>query len=487
MSADAFARQFARSPYAVSFESAGKTFILVTLHVLYGKSPGDRIGELAAIAQWLAGWADEIAEWGHNLICLGDFNIDRQDDPLFQAFTSTGLASPPALDKVPRTIFDAPDKSHFYDQIAWFADDSKGPALSLAYERAGSFDFVPLWQQALTTTQLSWRIFRPLSTLGGVLRTSDVSEPQPPRQRRLQARRACSRGGPRAQAAAASPRDRAASTAERDRPVPLRRRLPGDALPPGDALAAERTRLLAQARPGIERLGRLDHRRRSRDELEGPPLRRRWRRGQLRATDRRAAPRLASRRLTGRSSGSSRFAGHLGARLAATYRRYLFRDATLQELPPRPRSSSTPPTSSRGRSGASQNRTWATTASARSRTRQSISRSQSPRPRAFPPVLSPVLLASRRASSSPIPARSPALRTTCTRRPYTTRVVLADGGVYDNLGLETVWKWFATVLVSDGGGQITDEPVRPGTTGRCRPSGCSTSSTIRCAACASAS
>ena len=32
------------------------------------------------------------------------------------------------------------------------------------------------------------------------------------------------------------------------------------------------------------------------------------------------------------------------------------------------------------------------------------------------------------------------------------RVRLTDGGVYDNLGLEPVWKRHATVLVSDGGG-----------------------------------
>jgi NTE family protein len=41
--------------------------------------------------------------------------------------------------------------------------------------------------------------------------------------------------------------------------------------------------------------------------------------------------------------------------------------------------------------------------------------------------------------------------------PFTTDVVLTDGGVYDNLGLETVWKRYRTVLVSDGGGQLEAE------------------------------
>ena len=43
------------------------------------------------------------------------------------------------------------------------------------------------------------------------------------------------------------------------------------------------------------------------------------------------------------------------------------------------------------------------------------------------------------------------------RPPFTTRVVLSDGGVYDNLGLETAWKRHQTVLVSDAGGKTQEE------------------------------
>ena len=43
------------------------------------------------------------------------------------------------------------------------------------------------------------------------------------------------------------------------------------------------------------------------------------------------------------------------------------------------------------------------------------------------------------------------------RAPYTTRVYLTDGGVYDNLGLETAWKRYKTVLVSDGGARMVPE------------------------------
>ncbi|MGJ8667061.1 MAG: hypothetical protein ACSHW7_11875 [Patiriisocius sp.] len=40
---NALSKQFVRSPYAVSFQSNQHTFILVTLQILYGKSPSSRI------------------------------------------------------------------------------------------------------------------------------------------------------------------------------------------------------------------------------------------------------------------------------------------------------------------------------------------------------------------------------------------------------------------------------------------------------------
>ncbi len=160
---DALTRQFARTPYAVSFKTAGHTFILTTLHVLYGGNAAARKPELKAIAEWLAEWAGDINAWDHNLIALGDFNIDRQDDELFQAFTSSGLRTPDDLNRVPRTLFSDPDKPNlekFYDQIAWFPQLEGKPTFALKYNRGGSFDFTPvvLMSRGLTRQALSYRI-----------------------------------------------------------------------------------------------------------------------------------------------------------------------------------------------------------------------------------------------------------------------------------------------------------------------------------------
>ena len=77
---------------------------------------------------------------------------------------------------------------------------------------------------------------------------------------------------------------------------------------------------------------------------------------------------------------------------------------------------------------------------------------------AFPPLLSPTRLTLSPADFDPTTAPA---KDSLQFEPYTSDVRLTDGGVYDNLGLETVWKSNATVLVSDGGGGTADEP-RPG-------------------------
>jgi len=65
---------------------------------------------------------------------------------------------------------------------------------------------------------------------------------------------------------------------------------------------------------------------------------------------------------------------------------------------------------------------------------------------AFPPFLSPARF--KYDESQYTPGSGSDLQ----RPPFTTRPALADGGVYDNMGLETVFKNFQTVIVSNAGG-----------------------------------
>ena len=162
ISKNALDRQFARTPYAVGFRAGSETFVLVTLHVLYGDRPEARYPELKAIAEWMADWAIETSEWEQNLLVLGDFNIDRQGQLLWQAFTSSGLVVPNELDAVPRSVFskEADRLDKYYDQVAWFETDQKRRLTMEYLGHGGSFDFLPYLYRdlAMPAGQMQYRM-----------------------------------------------------------------------------------------------------------------------------------------------------------------------------------------------------------------------------------------------------------------------------------------------------------------------------------------
>ena len=146
----------------------------------------------------------------------------------------------------------------------------------------------------------------------------------------------------------------------------------------------------------------------------------------------------------------------IGEKVAAAYKEHLLGDRTLQDLPDEPRFiinatnlqsgvlwHFSKPYMSDYRVGVVTNPTveLATAVAASA---------------AFPPFLSPVRL------KLDDDAFTPGSGADLQYPPFTTDVVLIDGTIYDNLGLETVWKRYRTVLVSDGSGSIAASP-KPGT------------------------
>lgn len=71
---------------------------------------------------------------------------------------------------------------------------------------------------------------------------------------------------------------------------------------------------------------------------------------------------------------------------------------------------------------------------------------------AFPPVLSPVVVDLANHAAKPVDG---------TFHAPPGKLYLADGGVYDNLGLEAVWKRNRTVYVSDAGAAFAYSPKGP--------------------------
>ena len=75
---------------------------------------------------------------------------------------------------------------------------------------------------------------------------------------------------------------------------------------------------------------------------------------------------------------------------------------------------------------------------------------------AFPPFLSPARFKYREEDF--VPGSGDDLQ----GPPFTTRPLLTDGGVYDNLGLETVFKHYKTVICSDAGSDLAAQKKVPG-------------------------
>ncbi|GIK37673.1 MAG: deoxyribonuclease [Chloroflexota bacterium] len=148
-------QQFDRTPYVVGFQAGQERFALLTAHIKYGDTPEGRVGEIQALAQYTAAVLRDRAKSGgeeRNLIVLGDFNIDdRGDNPLFQAFISTGLIVPAPLLNLKTTYATKPK---FYDQIAWFMGDLD----LLSGEKAGVINFAGAVYRELVPLQMSFRV-----------------------------------------------------------------------------------------------------------------------------------------------------------------------------------------------------------------------------------------------------------------------------------------------------------------------------------------
>lgn len=143
--------------------------------------------------------------------------------------------------------------------------------------------------------------------------------------------------------------------------------------------------------------------------------------------------------------------GPISDRVAKAYRKHLFGASTLQDLPDDPRfviNASNLQSGALWRFMKPYMRDWRVGEVPNPTTQLAIAVAASS---AFPPLLSPLILHLNPGDFRPKTGAG------LQRVPYTSRVVLTDGGVYDNLGLETVWKGYGTVLVSDGGGKMQPE------------------------------
>lgn len=110
--------QLYRSPLIVGFRSGWCSFMLATVHILWGDATADspqRVKEIREVAQFLKNRTEDETAWARNLILLGDFNIFGNDDETFRQILNSGFT-------VPETLLDFrtnAKRTRHYDQIAF--------------------------------------------------------------------------------------------------------------------------------------------------------------------------------------------------------------------------------------------------------------------------------------------------------------------------------------------------------------------------------
>lgn len=141
--------------------------------------------------------------------------------------------------------------------------------------------------------------------------------------------------------------------------------------------------------------------------------------------------------------------GRVADYVAFAYRRYLFGDATLQDLPKAPEFLFNATNLETGTLWRFTRGYMADYQVGEIRNPKLSLAAAVAASSAFPPFLSPYLLRVEQEDFSRIRGKD---------RRLLSDIALVDGGAYDNLGLETVWKRYANVLVSDAGAALGIDP-----------------------------
>ena len=153
-----------RSPYMASFQAGNFDFVLLTVHIRWDSSGGEKSREEAL--KNLAHWVDKRRKHKYvtdrDFIVVGDFNIPEVGDDLHEAITSKGLRIPEALveSHYSTNLGTTLAKKRAYDQILYYQDHSEAAFT----DNAGVLDFYagdhqPLFPgQTMTKRQFTYQL-----------------------------------------------------------------------------------------------------------------------------------------------------------------------------------------------------------------------------------------------------------------------------------------------------------------------------------------
>ena len=112
-----------RPPFIASFSAGNFDFMLMTVHIRWGKKITERRDALARLADWVDKKRKDAYSVDKDIIVMGDFNIPKLDDDLFDAMTSKGLKIPDSIRGVGHGSNLAKNKR--YDQIFYYPTHTK--------------------------------------------------------------------------------------------------------------------------------------------------------------------------------------------------------------------------------------------------------------------------------------------------------------------------------------------------------------------------
>lgn len=130
---------FDRNPYLAAFAAGSFEFLLVNVHLFFGKDKWQdrhrRALEAYAVARWANNHRKDKDAYVGNIICLGDFNLPKEGsgNQALAALQGKGLQKPPHSTQIASSI----STDNQYDQIFFFPGSTKDKYTG----KTGIFDF----------------------------------------------------------------------------------------------------------------------------------------------------------------------------------------------------------------------------------------------------------------------------------------------------------------------------------------------------------
>jgi len=117
--------QLHRMPYCASFRAGRLDFIIVSVHIYYGKTAAEkkeREKEIKKLVEFIKSRVktDKSKVFDKDFIVVGDFNIEKFGDEFFDALTKDGLEMPEILKSLTTNF----SRTKTFDKIAYVKRDS---------------------------------------------------------------------------------------------------------------------------------------------------------------------------------------------------------------------------------------------------------------------------------------------------------------------------------------------------------------------------